>query len=63
MIVYRSRTATQLERFTLSECKSTAYYKHWEYQSFAFVQAEPLAQHVGPVYPVPYSPLDHDFRC
>jgi hypothetical protein len=38
-------------------------YKHWEYQSFALVQVDPLAQHVAPAHPLPYTLLgrDHSF--
>ncbi len=28
-------------------------YKHCEYQSFEYLQVDPLAQHVGPVHPIP----------
>ena len=40
--------------------KSHRVYKHWEYQSFALVQVDPLAQHVAPPHPLPYNVLNQD---
>lgn len=41
------------EKSIYNSCSASFFYKHWEYQSFWYLQVEPETHLVGPSYPIP----------